>query len=117
MRISDWSSDVCSSDLRACVEASGPRICIFRVSGLIRFTGRPPVIRNPYLTIAGQTAPGGGVTLAHSGGAAGVTPVIIQTTHDVVIRPIRVRITRPGIEYGASDPFPIEDSRHVILDI
>src|SRR3546814_5715143 len=125
MRISDWSSDVCSSDLeppvpldrldavsppaspafpgaigygagskggrggrilfvtsladngpgtyRACVEASGPRICIFRVSGLIRFTGRPPVIRNPYLTIAGQTAPAGGVTLAHSGGAAGVT--------------------------------------------
>src|SRR3546814_5625668 len=95
MRISDWSSDVCSSDLilfvtsladngpgtyRACVEASGPRICIFRVSGLIRFTGRPPVIRNPYLTIAGQTAPGGGVTLAHSGGADGVTPVIIKKT-------------------------------------
>src|SRR3546814_14794909 len=26
---------------RACVEASGPRICIFRVSGLLRFTGRP----------------------------------------------------------------------------
>src|SRR3546814_439711 len=101
---------------RACVEASGPRICIFRVSGLIRFTGRPPVIRNPYLTIAGQTAPGGGVTLAHSGGADGVTPVIIKKTHDVVVRHIRVRIDRPGIEKGASDAFTIEDSRDVILD-
>src|SRR3546814_4172016 len=101
---------------RACVEASGPRICIFRVSGLIRFTGRPPVIRNPYLTIAGQTAPGGGVTLAHSGGADGVTPVIIKQTHDVVVRHIRVRIDRPGIEKGASDALTFDDSRDHILD-
>src|SRR3546814_17236949 len=42
---------------RACVEASGPRICIFRVSGLIRFTGRPPVNPNPYLTKASPTPP------------------------------------------------------------
>ena len=33
--------------LRECIEAMGPRVCIFRVSGLIRFTGLPPRIRHP----------------------------------------------------------------------
>ncbi|MCF8708241.1 pectate lyase family protein [Rhizorhapis sp. SPR117] len=101
---------------RACVEAHGPRTCIFRVGGLIRFTGKPPVIRNPYLTIAGQTAPGEGITLAHSGGVDGFTPVVVKKTHDVIIRNIRVRIDRPGFDQRASDAFTIEDSHDVILD-
>ena len=48
--------------LRECIEAMGPRVCVFRVSGLIRFTGQPPRIRHPFITIAGQTAPGEGIT-------------------------------------------------------
>ena len=59
--------------LRACLGESGPRTCVFRVAGTIRFQG-PPIISNPYLTIAGQTAPGGGITLAHSGGTTGARP-------------------------------------------
>lgn len=67
----DTLADSGPGSLRACIDASGPRVCIFRVSGVIRFTARPPVIANPYLTIAGQTAPGGGIVIAHAGGRKG----------------------------------------------
>jgi len=78
--------------LRAAVEASGPRIVVFRVSGtIILKTGL--TILNPYITIAGQTAPGGGITLRNdrSNGA----PTLDIRTHDVIIRYIRMR-TGPG---------------------
>src|ERR1043166_2121438 len=45
--------------LRAAMEASGPRIVVFRVSGTITLTNAIRV-RTPYLTVAGQTLPGGG---------------------------------------------------------
>ena len=102
--------------LRACIETSEPRVCVFRVSGVIRFTQRPPRIRNPYLTIAGQTAPGGGITLAHSGGDAGRTPLVIKDTHDVVVRHLRVRTDRVGNERGSEDAVTIENSSRVIVD-
>lgn len=112
----DTLADAGPGSLRACVEASGPRTCIFRVAGIIRFTTRSPVIRNPYLTIAGQTAPGDGITLAHAGGELGRTPILIKDTHDVVIRHIRVRNDRIGGSRGSEDSFTIENSAHVILD-
>lgn len=102
--------------LRACIDAKGPRTCVFTVGGVIRFTGEPPVIRNPYLTIAGQTAPGGGILLTHAGGPNGFTPLVIKRTHDVVVRHIRVRTDRDGEERGGNDAFTIEDSSNVILD-
>lgn len=102
--------------LRACLDASGPRVCVFRVSGVIRFTQRPPRITNPYLTIAGQTAPGDGITLAHSGGAVGRTPLLIKNTHDIVVRNIRVRNDLVGDERGSEDSFTIENSARVVLD-
>ncbi|MFL0357243.1 polysaccharide lyase family 1 protein [Erythrobacter sp. GH1-10] len=101
---------------RACVEASGPRVCVFRVDGVIRFTGRPPIIRQPYLTIAGQTAPGVGITLTHSGGNDGRTPLVIKNTHDVIVRHIRVRLDRDGGDRRAEDAITIENSRNVIID-
>lgn len=102
--------------LRACIDAKGPRICVFRVSGLIRFTTGSPFVRNPYLTIAGQTAPGAGITISHAGGELGVTPMVVKNTHDVVIRHIRVRLDTPGEARGSNDAFTIENSDNVILD-
>src|SRR4051812_2238633 len=46
--------------LREAVEASGPRTVVFGVAGLITLE-TPLDIAHPYLTLAGQTAPGDGV--------------------------------------------------------
>ena len=68
--------------LRDAVEASGPRIVVFRVDGTIEHH-MPLKIEHPFITIAGQSAPGGGITLSGE-------EVRVQT-HDVVIRHLRIR--------------------------
>lgn len=59
--------------LRQCVEASGPRNCIFQVGGTITLSS-PLNVTSPYLTIAGQTAPGGGITLRKTNGGDVFSP-------------------------------------------
>jgi hypothetical protein len=68
--------------LRDACEKGGARIIVFNVAGIIRIK-TPLIIRAPYITIAGQTAPGDGVCVA------GETVWI--NTHDVVIRHMRFR--------------------------
>jgi pectate lyase len=109
-------ADRTSGSLRDCLQADGRRTCVFRVAGIFRFTGAPPIIRHPYLTIAGQTAPGGGVTLAHDGSPESRTPLVIKNTHDVVVRHIRVRNDRMGGERESEDSITIENSEYVIID-
>lgn len=109
-------ADSGAGSLRACIDASGPRTCIFRVSGVIRYTTERPIIRNPYLTIAGQTAPGGGILLTHAGGVGAFTPLVVKNTHDVVIRYIRVRPDRRGEQRAVNSGIIVEGSRRVILD-
>ena len=75
------TNDSGAGSLRECVAASGARTCIFDIGGLIALSNTLQVT-NPYLTIAGQTAPGGGVTIKGE--------ISIQT-HDVIIRYISVR--------------------------
>jgi pectate lyase len=69
--------------LREACTTKGPRIVVFRVSGTIALKS-DLAIREPYLTIAGQTAPGDGICLRDA--TFGVA------THDVVIRYIRCRL-------------------------
>lgn len=69
--------------LRAACEQKGPRVVVFRVGGVIRLR-RSLEIAEPFLTIAGQTAPGGGILIRDAG--------IYVRTHDVVIRHLRVRV-------------------------
>jgi pectate lyase len=102
--------------LRACIDASGPRTCVFRVGGVIRWTTERPVIRNPYITIAGQTAPGGGILITHAGGKFGVTPLVVKNTHDVVIRHLRVRLDNRGDTRAVDSGIIFEKSRNVIFD-
>lgn len=68
--------------LREAVEAEGPRIVIFRISGIITLQ-KLLKISNPYITIAGQTAPGDGICIR------GQTTEI--NTHNVVLRYLRFR--------------------------
>ncbi|MFQ5924112.1 MAG: hypothetical protein ACE5M4_14840, partial [Anaerolineales bacterium] len=81
-------NDSGSGSLRAAVEASGPRIVVFRIGGTITLQSTLK-ITNPFITIAGQSAPGGGITLKSSP-SYGDETLAIQT-HDVIIRYIRVR--------------------------
>ena len=63
------------------------RIIIFKVGGLISLVDNL-ILRYPFVTLAGQTAPGDGITLK------GQTMII--ATHDVIIRGIRVRVGDQG---------------------
>ncbi|WNH12359.1 pectate lyase family protein [Thalassobellus suaedae] len=98
-------NDSGEGSLRAAVEASGPRTVVFRVSGTIVLE-KPLTIKNPYITIAGQTAPGDGICLRK-------WPLIIGT-NNVIIRYIRVRF---GNESGSdADAISSRYTKNLILD-
>lgn len=94
-----------SGSLREAIEATGPRVIVFRISGTINLS-RSLRIREPYVTIAGQTAPGDGICLA---GAH-----LIIESHDVIVRYLRMR---PGNDNQADawDGISIRSS-NVIID-
>ena len=100
-------NDSGSGSLRHGIDsASGPRTIVFDVSGTIEMTGGYG-ISNPYLTIAGQTAPGDGITLKGY-------DFVVHDTHDVVIRYLRFR---PG-DFAERHmiPFVVRDSSDIIVD-
>jgi hypothetical protein len=80
-------SDSGSGSLRACIEASGPRTCIFRVAGRITNAKRLQ-ISHPYITIAGQTAPGNIAleSAPKSKVPSGDCTTLFVSTHDVIVR-------------------------------
>jgi hypothetical protein len=76
-----------------------PRIVLFRVAGTIHLR-RPIDIDKPFLYIAGQSAPGDGITLAGSPATAGQpanAELLNIRTHDVCIRYLRLRCGRQGV--------------------
>lgn len=68
--------------LREACEQGGARIIVFNVAGIIKLK-TPLIIRAPYITIAGQTAPGDGICVAGES--------VWINTHDVVVRYMRFR--------------------------
>ena len=91
--------------LRAAIEAEGARTVIFDVGGTIAL--RTPLrIRQGRITLAGQTAPGGGITLRDQ-------PLLIEAD-DVVVRYIRARLGDvTGVE---ADALSIVRGRRIIVD-
>lgn len=63
-------------------EQGGARIIVFNVCGIINLK-TPIILRAPYVTIAGQTAPGDGVCIAGES--------FQVNTHDVIVRHMRFR--------------------------
>ena len=111
IRVTTLASDGPGS-LREAVEAKGPRIVVFEVGGVIDLGRSVLDIREPYLTIAGQTAPSPGITLIRGG--------IDLRGHDVVIRHIRVRTGVDGQPklsgWEADSHFPTVGAWNVIVD-
>jgi hypothetical protein len=91
--------------LRAAIEARGPRTIVFDVAGTIRLAA-DLVISEPRVTVAGQSAPGGGVALADG--------TLIVDADDVVIRHLRVR--RGDRRPGEGDSIWVRGGRRIILD-
>ncbi len=89
---------------RAACEAEGPRTVVFRVSGTIALESKLE-FQNPYITIAGQTAPGDGICIKNY-------QVEFETDH-VIIRYMRFR---PGDERGVEQDGFSGNGDHVIID-
>ena len=81
-RVTNLKADSAGS-LKACIDATGPRTCVFEVSGAIVLTD-DMTIRNGTLTIAGQTAPSPGIMIR--GGAFKIH------ASDVLVQHLRFRI-------------------------
>ncbi|GAB3346584.1 pectate lyase family protein [Marilutibacter aestuarii] len=79
------------------VKAKGPRTVVFEVGGVIDLGMKTVRIDEPFLTIAGQTAPRPGVTFIKGG--------LVVAAHDVVIRHIRVRPGDGGLPKMAGVDF------------
>jgi pectate lyase len=80
-------NDSGTGSLRACIMASGPRTCVFRVGGTINL--QSDIIGDsiePSLTIAGQTAPGGGIAIKGGG---------LFLSSNTIVRYLRIR---PGYQ-------------------
>ena len=87
LRVTNLNADGPGS-FKWAVEQPGKRIIVFEVSGAIDLGFGTITIKEPDLTIAGQTAPSPGITLIRGGIDIG--------THDVIIQHIRVRVGRSG---------------------
>jgi pectate lyase len=109
-------ADSGTGSLRACVMATGPRTCVFRVAGTIELlTQLKPT--SGYLTIAGQTAPGGGIAVKNHPSNLTGSPFHFNKPHNI-IRHIRVR---PGPTGGAkqdsTDSITVDAGAvHTIID-
>ncbi len=64
---------------------TGPRTIVFRVGGTIDLGGNDIYVdNNPYVTIAGQTAPGDGIQIKNGG-------IVFNRTSEVIMRYVRIR--------------------------
>ncbi len=84
--------------LREACETGGARIVVFNVAGIIKLE-TPIIVNAPYITIAGQTAPGDGICIAGES--------FWVNTHDVVVRHMRFRrgetdVTRRDDAFGGN---------------
>ncbi|MEQ9443836.1 MAG: T9SS type A sorting domain-containing protein [Cyclobacteriaceae bacterium] len=98
--------------LREALEAEFSRVIVFTTGGIINLETEL-VIESPYVTVAGQSAPGDGICIRGER--------IRISTHDVVIRYLK---SRPGdIDFGPENKWPLVDaisingrSYNVIID-
>ncbi len=93
--------------LRYAVEASGSRTVVFKVSGTIHLKSDLS-IKNPYITIAGQTAPGDGICVADY-------PVKIEAD-EIIIRYMRFRLGDKSGLGADGDAMSSRFHKNIIID-
>jgi len=91
--------------LRRALEDDRARLVVFEVGGVIDLGGQSLVVRNPHLTIAGQTAPDPGITIIRGG--------LTIETHHVLVEHIAVRL---GDAAGAEDSLGARRAHDVVFD-
>ncbi len=110
IRVTSLAADGPGS-LKAAIDAKGPRIVVFEVGGAIDLGRTSLEIKEPYLTIAGQTAPSPGITIIRGG--------IDIRGHDVIIRHIRIKTGADGQAKRSgweADSLSTVAARNVIID-
>jgi len=110
IRVTNLDTDGPGS-LKDAIEQKGPRIVVFEVGGVIDLHRSVLKVREPYLTIAGQTAPSPGITLIKGG--------MDVHGHDVIVRHIRIRAGADGQPKRSGwepDSFGTVSAHHVIVD-
>jgi hypothetical protein len=110
IRVTNLNADGPGS-FKAAIETKGPRIVVFEVGGVIDMGRKEINIREPFLTIAGQTAPSPGITLIKTG--------MNVRTHDVIVRHIRIRTGADGQPKRSGwepDAFGTVSAYNVIVD-
>ncbi|MEG3181165.1 pectate lyase family protein [Sphingomonas sp. LT1P40] len=98
-------NDAGPGSLRAALEAERPRTVVFNVSGTIALKS-DIVVTNGRLTIAGQTAPGDGITIRDRS--------LNIAANDVVVRYIRARLG--AASRTQQDAITVTKGRRIILD-
>ncbi|MCU0963121.1 MAG: hypothetical protein MUF48_23765 [Pirellulaceae bacterium] len=99
--------------LRAALADPRPRIIVFRIGGTIELE-RELTVCHPYVTVAGQTAPGGGICLKNAG--------LVIATHDVLVQHLRIRPGNAGdVNPETNDAIqilggPQDDTCNIVLD-
>lgn len=110
IRVTNLNADGPGS-FKAALDAKGPRIIVFEVGGVIDMGLKSWTITEPFVTIAGQTAPSPGITLIKGG--------LDVKAHDVVMRHIRVRTGADGQPKRSgweADSFSTIGAYNVIVD-
>ncbi len=99
-------NDAGPGSFRWACEQGGARIIVFNVSGIIHLKS-PISVRAPYITIAGQTAPGEGVCIADE--------TFEINTHDVIVRHMRFRRGQTKV-WNRDDAFGGNPIGNIMID-
>lgn len=98
---------------RAAVEASGPRVVVFKVGGRLDITGPTITINNPNITIAGQTAPGDGIMITRENADR---PALEIDADEVIIRYLRFRRSTAADSGNNPDNVWINRGNNLVFD-
>jgi unsaturated rhamnogalacturonyl hydrolase len=103
-------NDSGSGSLRQGLETvTGPRTVVFDVSGNIRLKSILRLKEKAFVTVAGQTAPGDGITVCDQ-------TLNLSKCHDIIIRYIRMRLGDRDSSKGGADVLSTDDVDNLMMD-